>query len=51
MPTSKVMEKARLQTFTAGDGWIHDTVRGHGANSKKVYILVHPTSSPILTSA
>lgn len=36
MPTSKAMEKARLETFAVGDGWIHDKVRGHGASSKKV---------------
>ncbi|KAJ2930028.1 hypothetical protein H1R20_g7060, partial [Candolleomyces eurysporus] len=35
LPTGKAMEKARLDTFNAGDGWIHDGVRGHGANSKK----------------
>ncbi|KAF6761781.1 hypothetical protein DFP72DRAFT_1002723 [Ephemerocybe angulata] len=36
LPTSKAMEKARLETFTVGDGWIHDSVRGHGASSKKL---------------
>ena len=35
-PTSKAMEKARLETFTADKWWPHDSVRGHGANSKKV---------------
>ncbi|KAJ2915927.1 hypothetical protein MD484_g4463, partial [Candolleomyces efflorescens] len=35
LPASKGMEQARLETFTAGDGWIHDGTRGHGANSKK----------------
>lgn len=32
-PTHKTMEKARLETFNAGKGWIHDKVKGHGANS------------------
>lgn len=36
VPTSKAMEKARLETFAVGDGWIHDKIRGHGASSKKV---------------
>lgn len=36
VPTSKAMEKARLETFTAGDGWKYDKVRGHGVTSKKV---------------
>ncbi|TFY69846.1 hypothetical protein EVJ58_g196 [Rhodofomes roseus] len=37
MPTSKVMEKARLETFTAlNNGWPHDATKGHGANSKKM---------------
>jgi len=36
LPTSKEMERARLETFTVGDGWIHDKVRGHGASSKRV---------------
>ena len=33
-PTSKIMEKARRETF--GSRWPHDHIRGHGANSKKV---------------
>ncbi|KAL1943940.1 hypothetical protein VTO73DRAFT_3758 [Trametes versicolor] len=32
-PTSKEMEKARLDTFSQTQ-WPHDGVRGHGANSK-----------------
>ncbi|TFK39746.1 inhibitor of apoptosis repeat-containing protein [Crucibulum laeve] len=36
LPTSKVMEKARLDTFSTGDGWIHDQVKNHGASSKKL---------------
>lgn len=34
-PTSKAMEKARLETFTKAR-WPHDAVKGHGANSKAV---------------
>lgn len=36
LPASKVMEKARLQTYSVGDGWVHDQTKNHGANSKKV---------------
>ncbi|KAG6849615.1 hypothetical protein H0H93_006899 [Arthromyces matolae] len=36
VPTSKAMEKARLDTFSAGEGWIHDQVADHGANSRKM---------------
>ncbi|KAJ4474882.1 hypothetical protein J3R30DRAFT_3294865 [Lentinula aciculospora] len=36
LPTSKAMEKARLDTFLFGDGWIHDEERNHGASSKKM---------------
>ncbi|KAG6879930.1 hypothetical protein C0992_009285 [Termitomyces sp. T32_za158] len=36
VPTSKAMEQARLDTFSAGDGWIHDQVKNHGANSRKM---------------
>ncbi|RPD65598.1 hypothetical protein L226DRAFT_609580 [Lentinus tigrinus ALCF2SS1-7] len=32
-PTSKAMEKARLETFSKVS-WPHDAVNGHGANSK-----------------
>ncbi|KAF9478254.1 hypothetical protein BDN70DRAFT_880217 [Pholiota conissans] len=32
-PTHKTMEKARLDTYSAGKGWIHDNTKGHGANS------------------
>ncbi|OSX63298.1 hypothetical protein POSPLADRAFT_1045669 [Postia placenta MAD-698-R-SB12] len=35
-PTSKTMEKARLETFTAQQIWPHDSVKGHGASSKKM---------------
>ena len=40
LPTSKAMEKARLDTFLFGDGWIHDRSRNHGASSKKVCMLL-----------
>jgi hypothetical protein len=30
------MERMRLETFSAGKGWIHDKAKGHGANSKSV---------------
>ncbi|KAH0583061.1 hypothetical protein H2248_010949 [Termitomyces sp. 'cryptogamus'] len=36
VPASKAMERARLATFSAGDGWIHDQVKNHGANSRKM---------------
>ncbi|CAL1709184.1 unnamed protein product [Somion occarium] len=36
LPSSKTMEKARLETFTANRWWPHDSIRGHGANSKKM---------------
>ncbi|KAG6901529.1 hypothetical protein C0995_010828 [Termitomyces sp. Mi166 len=36
VPTSKAMERARLETFSAGDGWIHDQVKNHGAGSRKM---------------
>ncbi|KAF8887324.1 hypothetical protein BD779DRAFT_1672781 [Infundibulicybe gibba] len=48
LPSSKAMEKARLETFTAGEGWIHDKTRNHSASSKKmaragfVYTPQHP---------
>ncbi|KAH9896940.1 hypothetical protein C8Q73DRAFT_757492 [Cubamyces lactineus] len=32
-PTSKTMEKARLDTFAKAE-WPHDSVKGHGANSR-----------------
>ncbi|KAK0436928.1 inhibitor of apoptosis repeat-containing protein [Armillaria borealis] len=35
MPLSKVMEKARLDTFTFGDGWPHDSTK-NGCTSKKM---------------
>ena len=35
-PTSKAMQKARLDTFTFGKGWPHDQVKGHGASSTQV---------------
>ncbi|KAL0575581.1 hypothetical protein V5O48_006397 [Marasmius crinis-equi] len=36
LPTSKAMEKARLQTFTWENLWPHDNIDNHGANSKKM---------------
>lgn len=36
VPTHKSMERARLETFGAGKGWMHDKAKGHGANSKTV---------------
>jgi hypothetical protein len=36
VPTHKSMENARLGTFKAGDGWVHDKVKNHGASSKVV---------------
>ena len=36
MPTHKLMEKARFDTFDVGNGWIHDQVKNHSANSKMV---------------
>lgn len=36
LPTSKQMERVRLETFAVGDGWIHDKVKNHGAASQKV---------------
>lgn len=36
LPTHKSMEKARLDTFVVGKGWIHDQVKNHAANSKMV---------------
>ncbi|KAF8902363.1 hypothetical protein CPB84DRAFT_1846308 [Gymnopilus junonius] len=33
LPSHKSMEKARLETFSAGKGWIHDKTRDHGASS------------------
>ncbi|OBZ78090.1 Protein bir1 [Grifola frondosa] len=35
-PTCKTMEKARLETFTAQKLWPYDSMKGHGANSKKM---------------
>ena len=37
VPTSKAMEKARLETFTMFQSWAHDEVQGHGANSGQVF--------------
>ncbi|EKM56921.1 uncharacterized protein PHACADRAFT_141944 [Phanerochaete carnosa HHB-10118-sp] len=34
LPSSKLMEKARADSY--GANWPHDTVKGHGANSKKM---------------
>ncbi|KDQ60304.1 hypothetical protein JAAARDRAFT_152872 [Jaapia argillacea MUCL 33604] len=36
LPSNKTMETARWDTFRAHKSWPHDTVRGHGANSKKM---------------
>ena len=36
VPTHKLMEKARFDTFDVGNGWIHDQVKNHSANSKMV---------------
>ncbi|KAF9006202.1 hypothetical protein BDQ17DRAFT_337558 [Cyathus striatus] len=36
VPTSKPMEKARLETYSVGDGWKHDRTKNHGSNSKKM---------------
>lgn len=36
LPNSKAIEKARLQTYSIGEGWTHDQTRNHGASSKKV---------------
>ncbi|THU88746.1 inhibitor of apoptosis repeat-containing protein [Dendrothele bispora CBS 962.96] len=36
LPTSKTMEKARLETFTFQDVWTHDSVRNHAASSKNM---------------
>ncbi|GBE87660.1 predicted protein [Sparassis crispa] len=36
VPSCKVMEIARLETFTVNKSWPHDSVKGHGANSKKM---------------
>ncbi|KZT68955.1 BIR-domain-containing protein [Daedalea quercina L-15889] len=36
VPSSKIMEKARLETFTTKKGWPHDAVRNHGANSRQM---------------
>jgi len=33
------MEKARLETFKVGKGWIHDKNKNHHANSKSVGIM------------
>ncbi len=38
------MEKARLETFSAGKGWIHDQAKAHGANSAvvgRIYSLIY----------
>ncbi|KAI1798134.1 hypothetical protein LXA43DRAFT_10498 [Ganoderma leucocontextum] len=46
-PTSKAMEKARLETFSKAR-WPHDAVKGHGANSKamaKAGFLCIPTEA------
>ncbi|KAH9922542.1 hypothetical protein B0H21DRAFT_766027 [Amylocystis lapponica] len=35
-PGGKLLEKARLETFTTDKSWPHDSVKGHGASSKKM---------------
>ncbi|KAL4253018.1 hypothetical protein ABKN59_002195 [Abortiporus biennis] len=35
-PNSKTMERARLDTFTMHKLWPHDSVKSHGASSKKM---------------
>ncbi len=39
LPNHKSMEKARLETFTIGKGWVHDNTKNHGASSKSVRLL------------
>jgi len=39
LPNHKSMEKARLETFAIGKGWVHDNTKNHGANSKSVRLL------------
>ncbi|KDR80791.1 hypothetical protein GALMADRAFT_222390 [Galerina marginata CBS 339.88] len=34
IPAHKAMETARLETYSAGKGWIHDKTTNHGASSK-----------------
>ncbi|RDB15377.1 Protein bir1 [Hypsizygus marmoreus] len=36
LPSSNAMERSRLETFCAGDGWMHDQDATHGANSRKM---------------
>ncbi|KAK2459964.1 hypothetical protein APHAL10511_007970 [Amanita phalloides] len=36
LPGSERMEKARLNTFCVGDGWMHDQTKNHGAKSRKM---------------
>lgn len=46
LPGSKVMEKARLATFTTNSWWPHDQTSGHGANSTRVSsLLLYEASS------
>ncbi|CAG8593259.1 16535_t:CDS:2 [Acaulospora colombiana] len=44
LPTAKGMEKARADTFKGH--WIHDKVKGHTANSKKVATLTELQPTP-----
>jgi hypothetical protein len=43
LPMSKQMERVRLETFNAGDGWMHDRDKNHGVTSQKVPTHVHPS--------
>ncbi|EPQ53492.1 inhibitor of apoptosis IAP repeat-containing protein, partial [Gloeophyllum trabeum ATCC 11539] len=36
LPSGKAMEKARLDTFRFSKSWPHDSVKNHGATSKKM---------------
>ena len=40
LPSHKFMEKARLETFSAGKGWIHDRTPDHVASSINVCPLI-----------
>lgn len=38
LPNNKILEKARLDTYGAKQKWwSHDSVKNHGATSRKVY--------------
>lgn len=44
------MEKARLETFSAGKGWIHDQTKSHGASSIIVRFIYMILPSIVLLS-